>query len=51
MSRNRFYSVAGMLYALAFSSREVERLNYLPIKIKMPAMSATTPSTIAPRPM
>jgi hypothetical protein len=31
--------------------RRFEPLNYLPIKIKMPAMSATIPITIAPMPM
>jgi hypothetical protein len=35
---------------LSFSSA-AEAPNYLPIKIKMPAMSATTPITIAPMPM
>ena len=31
--------------------RNWEPLNYLPIKIKMPAVSATTPITIAPKPI
>ncbi len=30
--------------------RWLEAVNYLPIKIKMPAMSAKTPVTIAPMP-
>jgi hypothetical protein len=36
---------------LISSLRELELINYLPIKIKMPAMSAKTPITIAPMPM
>jgi hypothetical protein len=35
---------------LISSLRELEPINYLPIKIKMPAMSAKTPITIAPMP-
>jgi len=42
--------VARTLRTLIFSLRELEPPNYLPIKIKMPAMSAKTPITIAPMP-
>jgi hypothetical protein len=33
------------------ATAKLKPFNYLPIKIKMPAMSATIPITIAPMPM
>jgi hypothetical protein len=42
---------ATALCAFVFSFAALKAVNYLPIKIKMPAMSATTPITIAPMAM
>ena len=44
-------AVPRTICALISSLRELEPISYLPIKIKMPAMSAKTPITIAPMPM